>query len=430
MIDNNKTLFENLISHYNSPNKHRLFYCGTAFTESGVLKEIYKVRSFLQQSGIGRGDAVSVVLPNMPETVFAIYGISANGGIINMLSPAISAEAFKESLVKTKTKFAFVWDCNYENLKSVLSELNILCVVCSLTHFAKEPFLTPLLMFDGVKDCPIKYSDLSAVSKEKYNYEKVDGNLPALYLTSAGRTNGTPHICVFSAKSVNIAAGKMDYRVFDESELSSEGTCVALTAYLCFALSFFYGMHLFLPRYKVCIVPLQIADKMPDIFNLYKVTFIVTAPIIVKRLLADKGSAEKALKYITQVHVGGGVCPQDIKDAYKSIKKGKFNLYESYAATKGITVPCVAIKEHTNSNGTPLDGIYRIKNLNGDNFLPAGEQGELYIEGDNLMLEYLGEGENTSAFAFFNGKKYLKTADIGYMDESGAFRFVCKKYEK
>jgi fatty-acyl-CoA synthase len=85
------------------------------------------------------------------------------------------------------------------------------------------------------------------------------------------------------------------------------------------------------------------------------------------------------------------------------------------------------------SNGKPIStGKFFIKDLDSDKFLGAGEKGELLIDSKHTMIEYLGEGEKSEAFVFIDGKKYLKSGDVGYIDGKGIFHFVdrIKRVEK
>ena len=56
--------------------------------------------------------------------------------------------------------------------------------------------------------------------------------------------------------------------------------------------------------------------------------------------------------------------------------------------------------------------------------LPLGEIGEIIVKGDNVMQGYLGRPEATSE-TIVGG--WLKTGDLGYMDEDGFIYIVDRK---
>lgn len=54
--------------------------------------------------------------------------------------------------------------------------------------------------------------------------------------------------------------------------------------------------------------------------------------------------------------------------------------------------------------------------------LPAGEQGEILVSGPQLFQGYWNRPEDTAAaFTEIDGRRYLRTGDIGHTDEDGYF---------
>ena len=58
------------------------------------------------------------------------------------------------------------------------------------------------------------------------------------------------------------------------------------------------------------------------------------------------------------------------------------------------------------------------------NLVKTGEDGEILVRGLSVMKGYLNKPKETEdAFIVVNGKKYLRTGDIGYIDEKGVVHF-------
>ena len=54
----------------------------------------------------------------------------------------------------------------------------------------------------------------------------------------------------------------------------------------------------------------------------------------------------------------------------------------------------------------------------------TGDDGEILVRGLSVMKGYLNKPKETEeAFIVVNGKKYLRTGDIGYIDEKGVVHF-------
>jgi fatty-acyl-CoA synthase len=57
--------------------------------------------------------------------------------------------------------------------------------------------------------------------------------------------------------------------------------------------------------------------------------------------------------------------------------------------------------------------------------LPVGETGEILVHGPQVMLGYWNQPQGTAeAFVEIDGKRFLRTGDLAYMDEDGYFFMV------
>jgi len=85
----------------------------------------------------------------------------------------------------------------------------------------------------------------------------------------------------------------------------------------------------------------------------------------------------------------------------------------------------VSNTEFTGTIGLPLPGIsIAIKDDDG-NTLPVGQSGEICIKGPNVMTGYYQQPEENARA--FTSDGYLRTGDIGIMDERGYTRIVDRK---
>ena len=105
--------------------------------------------------------------------------------------------------------------------------------------------------------------------------------------------------------------------------------------------------------------------------------------------------------------------------------KEKFNveIIEGYGLTEATGVSSVNPpdgKRKAGSCGLAMPG-QEIEIMDNENHIvSAGEKGEVCIRGDNCMIEYLNNPENTKETVI---DEWLHTGDIGYLDEEG-FLFV------
>jgi fatty-acyl-CoA synthase len=87
----------------------RFFLQGTAFKEchdyrySDVMARLYQTANMLHDLGVGPTDTVSLIMPNCPETIFALWGGEA-AGIVNPINPLLEPKVIAEIMITAKTK--------------------------------------------------------------------------------------------------------------------------------------------------------------------------------------------------------------------------------------------------------------------------------------------------------------------------------------
>ncbi|MDZ7698150.1 MAG: AMP-binding protein [Deltaproteobacteria bacterium] len=81
------------------------------------------------------------------------------------------------------------------------------------------------------------------------------------------------------------------------------------------------------------------------------------------------------------------------------------------------------------SFGVPLPSVEAaIIDVDGTDYVPVGEVGELILHGPNIMQGYWRRPEGTQeALIELDGKRWLRTGDIVRMDEEGYFHFFDRK---
>jgi long-chain acyl-CoA synthetase len=81
------------------------------------------------------------------------------------------------------------------------------------------------------------------------------------------------------------------------------------------------------------------------------------------------------------------------------------------------------------SFGVPLPGVTAaIVDVDGTDFVPVGEVGELILNGPNIMQGYWKRSKETEeSLVEIEGKRWLRTGDLVRMDEEGYFHFFDRK---
>jgi long-chain acyl-CoA synthetase len=104
---------------------------------------------------------------------------------------------------------------------------------------------------------------------------------------------------------------------------------------------------------------------------------------------------------------------------------------EGYGMTETTAVSHSTPQDRPKSGsfGVPLPSVEAaIIDVEGTEYVPVGEVGELILHGPNIMQGYWRRPEGTQETLIeLDGKKWLRTGDIVRMDEEGYFHFFDRK---
>ena len=90
------------------PRLNALYYKGRNITYSATLREIDALAAGLSRAGIKRGDVVTVCMPNVPESIYALYAVNKLGAVAHMVHPLAPAAQLKRFMEKAGSRLLFV----------------------------------------------------------------------------------------------------------------------------------------------------------------------------------------------------------------------------------------------------------------------------------------------------------------------------------
>jgi long-chain acyl-CoA synthetase len=147
-----------------------------------------------------------------------------------------------------------------------------------------------------------------------------------------------------------------------------------------------------------------------------KATLFVAVPGMFGLLARAKGSDE-GIKNLTYAVAGGEALPTNIREAYA--RRAGRPLLEGYGLTE--TSPVVALNvPEANKPGTvgrPLPEVNVRIALDGDSPLPVGQEGEIQVQGPNVMKGYHNRPEENAGS--FTPDGWFRTGDLGRLDSEG-----------
>jgi fatty-acyl-CoA synthase len=174
------------------------------------------------------------------------------------------------------------------------------------------------------------------------------------------------------------------------------------------------------------IMPRWDRDFACQLVSRHNVSHWTCIPTMIVDLLASPKLDQHDLSSLVYLGGGGSTMPPAI--AERLFDQFQFRFVEGYGLTESASVtlfnPCDAPK--LQCLGVPFISVdARIIDVESGAAVPFGEKGEIVIHGPQVFRGYWRhEKETEKAFITIDGKRFLRTGDLGYRDEDGYFFVV------
>ena len=401
--------------------KTAISFYGKKYSFDEVFRRIDLLAdNFSAEYGIGKGDVVTLCVPNSPAAVFAFYAVNKLGAIVSLVHPFIPPEKLKESVQKTESKLLVLYDLypcgKYDfgvpalvsNSGAYMGRAARLYYACTQKKRAKG------------------YTSLEIYLKDRKNPKRLaasfEADEPAVLLASGGTTD-EPKTIAHANRVCNRLCAKAQEFLGEKLE-NYRAMYNVLPIFHGYGLCI--NMHMCMMMRRTSIMCLKFSAKRSARQIVRERANVLTGvPTMYLKLLAEKSFTEADLSAVKDVFVGGDAVPQKLIDDFNAVlKKGGSNarMYVGYGLTETAGVCVVNTRAHhrENSIGYPLSGteigIFR----DGKRVLD-GEIGEICLHTEQSMLGYFSEEENP--FMEAEGKRWLQTGDYGWADSEGYLYF-------
>lgn len=421
------------------PHNVALEYFDNQITYKELVKKINKVAVALKAIGAEKGDNITICMPNTPESIYMFYAVNEIGAVANMVHPLSSEKEIEEYLVGANSKIMLCIDITYPKVEAIIKNTKVeQLIIVSATH-SMDMIVKAIYKFTKGRKNHIKKSQrvltwtqfLSKSNKFVGNpHARINPDDAAVIMYSGG-TTGKPKGVILSNLNFNAQALGAKYLV-PELIKSEHAFLTFLPNFHAFGL----GVCIHLPLYfgcKVVLIPQFNAKKLRKYIKKYKINILVGVPTVFDYLTKLK-FGKKELKGIKGVVSGGDMIPLSSKERINEFLKShgsKAVIENGYGLTEasgGFIFSPKSVAEEVDTIGYPIpDNDVRIIDLKTGKEAALGEDGEIVVRGLSVMKGYLNKPKATeAAFMKLGNKKYLKTGDVGYMDERGVVHFCTR----
>ncbi|MEM4067058.1 MAG: AMP-binding protein [Candidatus Micrarchaeaceae archaeon] len=414
-------LFEKSAEWY--PTKPFIIFYGKKLDYETTWKYILALSSALVRMGIKKGDRVGVSMQNSPNFVITYFGIIRAGGVVVLLNPMLKQGELENIVNDSGLKLIITTDDLLNNVTYLNKQLGIKLISGSIKPFLGNDGKIPIpvqIQKDYERGDALPWEDLIKGETHETG-ASISNNDPAMIAYTSG-TTAIPKGCVHTHSS--IIANAMASAYWRGVTPATIELSVAPFFHVT-GLSF----SLMGPLYEsATIIPLYRWDKVAAVASIeeYGVTHWVTIPTMIADLLTLPDIKKHDFSSLVFVGGGGSAMPKSLLDQFEKIVNLHF--VEGYGMTEmmGQTHVNPTRDRKVGSIGIPQFGVdSKIIDPETLSELRQGEIGEIVFTGPSLFSGYYGNDEETrNAFVELSGKKFLRSGDIGYMDEDGFFFIV------
>jgi len=440
----NRTLLDYLAEAARDvPAATALWFKGRTISWSQLQREANDCASAFAAMGVRRGDRVALLLPNCPQFLIAEYGAWMLGAVACPLNPIYTEEELVEKFQTLKPRIVVTLSAFYERVCTARAGTSVERVVStSIKEFFPPLIKLVFTLFMEKKlghRVTIRPGDLDwhswlAPHRGKTVSTPRPGPQDDAMILLSGGTTGTPK-GVMAWHQALVMTG-LQFRAWFGTSLVDGVDSVLLPLPLFHS----YGACLVQSVYLMGRFPLGLVPNPRDLDDLvksiagFKPALFAGVPTLYNALLNHKDVKSGKVNFRSLKVCGSGAAPlmAETKRRFEEITGA--TITEAYGMTEsliaGVANPIVGPRK-LGSVGMPLPDVH-VRIVDADNAekeLPGSEVGEILLRGPQIMRSYFNNPVETAGMIVkhADGRTWLHTADLGYLDEEGYLFIVDRK---
>jgi long-chain acyl-CoA synthetase len=417
------------------PKNNALIFMGYKVNFTQLKDMVDRFATCLTDFGVKKGDAVSLLLPNVIPCVVAYYAILKIGAINVMNNPLYSDRELEHQFNDSGSKVLVTLDLLGNRMIDLRPKTKIKqIVITSIGDYLPFPksLLFPLVakkkkLAADVKEGSDVYKWKDCIAKYQPNPPKVKNSFSdvAMYQYTGGTTG--------VSKGVELTHGNLSKQVqqigawFPAFERGTEVMLGALPYFHVFGMSTCMNFSVY-QGFSQVLVPKPQPEPLLEAIKNFKPTFTPLVPTMYIGMLNHPNLKKTDMSCIKGAFSGSAPLPVEVISEFEKLTGA--TIVEGFGMTETCPVthinPFAGGARKTGSVGVPIsDTDCRIVDLeNGVQDMPFGERGELIVKGPQIMKGYKGKPEET-ANTLKDG--WIYTGDIATMDQDGYFFIVDRK---
>jgi long-chain acyl-CoA synthetase len=357
-----------------------------------------RVAGILREKGVGPGDRVGIMLPNVPYFPIVYYGILRAGAVVVPMNVLLKGREVGFYLKDSGAKLLFAWGDFGEAAGAGADEAG-----AELIAVAPGEFEQLVMAAEAVQGVVDRAGDDDAVILYTSG---TTGTPKGAQLTHDNlRRNAEVSRGLHDTSADDVILGALPlFHSFGQTCTLNAGIGAGATITL-------------LPRFDPA--------KALEIIQRDKVTIFMGVPTMYGAMLHAPEREGADLSSLRLCVSGGASLPLELMREFEAAFDAV--ILEGYGLSETSPVASFnhsAEERKSGSIGTPIEGVQMKVVDEDDNEVPTGEVGEIVIKGHNVMKGYWGRDDATQE-AIRDG--WFHSGDMAKVDEDGYFFIVDRK---
>jgi long-chain acyl-CoA synthetase len=427
------------------PDAVALRFEGAVITYASLLQQAEAFGRALEHRGVQRGDRVALLMPNVPQFVVAELGAWMAGAIVAPMNPTYPGEEIAALLSRAGASLAVVLAPFYDQLKSVQARTPVRDVIVA---YVRDALAWPKsLLFrlarerrEGHGTQPrgddVRMRDLLAAHRGDTARAALPRAVDDAILLPSGGTTGTPKWVTGTHSGLTMAGRQLNAWLASVLVPWRDTLLVPLPLFHVYGAAGVQSLA-FVGGLSIALVPNPRDTKaLLATVRRERPAFLCAVPTLLTSLMShpDAEKTKPAFQSIKLCFSGAAPLLAETRRRFEALTGGI--VMEGYSLTEAqmavIANPARGPKK-TGSIGMPLPDVdLRLVDIEtGSHDVPAGEQGEILIRAPQVMRGYWDRPAETADVLreHADGRTWLHTGDIGYVDPDGYVVLTDRKKE-
>jgi len=423
------SLFYNAeVSATRFPGKPFIIYYGTPVTFARFKDEAERVAGYLQhECGVKAGDRVLLYMQNSPQWIVAYYGILRANAVVVPVNPMNMSTELGHYVEDSGAATIIAPQCLFDNVAPLLGDgagqgLRHV-IVATYSDYLQQP--SPVTVPEFVA-APRRTFDRAGVASWQSVLDR--------HITPGPLTTGPDDLCVMPYTSGTTGRPKGCMHTHRSVMSTLLGGCVwfgsAADGVHLSVLPFFHvtgmqgGMNSALfSGVTIVVMSRWDRDAAALCMQKYRISAWQSISTMMVDFLSNPRLGEYDLSSLSGTRGGGAAMPDAIAKKLKALTG--LDYVEGYGMSETIAGTHINPPHRPKPQclGIPVfDVDSRVIDPVSLHELPHGETGEIVVNAPQVMRGYWRNQKATDeAFIELDGKRFLRTGDLGHIDEDGYF---------